>query len=184
MRSTGVMIFLTGTVLFVCSCGLFSPRLSEYPEPDQEIRDYFNFNTMLLLGGERFSKQNFEDFFDESFLYEVGLNSYSKTDLMNRLNLVLKNYDTLWVVWTEDPDRNEVLDQTKTNVLYRTYTVHVVTFPDSSLPEKTEVQYGGSSYFDITYDNLRGWQISRWVDLPLSDQVHSFFDPTFDINTP
>jgi hypothetical protein len=174
-----VIIILIG--LFVCSCGLFNSRPSEYPEPSIEVKDVYNFNRILLFDGKFFSKQNYETFFDDTLVYVDGLNFSVKPELMTHLKAVISSYDSIWVDWGIDSSQNENLDEKIINVIYRTYIVHVLPLPDTTLgiiPDSSKT-FSGKCYFSVAYDELQGWQILRWVDEPAGGLSYSFFDPQF-----
>jgi hypothetical protein len=169
-----------GNSLFICcailaainfSCGIFSPRGSETPEPKPTgILDPLNFKKIMTGTGEQFTKPQYEDYFADGEIYEdINSGPSSKDQLKSRLNYIQQQYPKIAVQWTANPGGIWKNNSSDTMVLSGLKYVIYYSGIFGNAPDDS-----GSSNFTLA-KNLE-WRIIFWKDMPASSQK-SFFSP-------
>jgi hypothetical protein len=155
-------------LLFLTSCGIFTPRDSETPEPGVMI-DPFNFASIMENTNESFTSLRYEDLFLESdtVYHDVNYGWSSKTELIQRLHQILMQYPLIQVQWTGGTWWKNNANDTMILSGLRYYI-----FTDGNT---AGAPYdSGSSNFTVIYN--MNWIVSSWTDVP-SGAGKSFFDP-------
>ena len=147
-------------------CGLFTPRTDfEPPISDQGgTVDHFNFVSLLEESGEKFSKLDWYELFDDDFRYinvRLASGSYGKTDLINHLSQQHEIYPDAKVDWV---NREGIIRNINTITLSNVdYTV-----------ECSNDTFTGTGSFRCVRDDNNIWRIMQWNDDPDENQ---FFSP-------
>jgi hypothetical protein len=170
----------TSDILFICcalsvitifSCGVFSPRASETPEPTGKL-DPLNFKKIMTGTGEQFTKPLYEDYFADGDIYEdINSGLSSKDRLIQWLHSIIaqQKYRNILVEWTNKPDGIYKNSSNDTMVLSGlTYAIYFSGTP-GTVPDDS-----GSS--NITLVKNLEWRIAFWKDMPVGNQK-SFFSP-------
>ncbi|MBD3391276.1 MAG: hypothetical protein GF418_04400 [Chitinivibrionales bacterium] len=191
-------ILLGAALLLWCACGIFTPREVEPPATDPGSRqelDPLDFADILRNSNskERFLELDYEDLLHEDLAY-VGLNeaeTFSKDDVLDRLNSIVVTYDDIEVDWhLEDttereptqPDRDELY-----TLQSRSYRVRADGIKETTIDDETgeidtvyNVDYSGEASFILSYDEAtEAWTIYYWRDIPAGTAQRSFFHPNF-----
>ena len=155
-------------LMVVCSglagCGLFTPR-NDFEDPAVEgtgTTDYFNFAALIASSGEKFSKLDWYELFDDQFRYvnaHLADVDYDKNEFINHLQQQQKLFSDAAVTWSNTGDFLRTQD---------TITLSDVSYTIQS----GSTTFSGISRFTIIRsDNI--WHIAFWVDEPETDPFFS-----------
>ncbi|MBN1982800.1 MAG: hypothetical protein JW795_14800 [Chitinivibrionales bacterium] len=175
-----IAVFLTAT-----GCGLFRVGEAEYPVIKTDLTDLLSFKKILQENPEKFSFQDYDELFDNGFLY-VNIVSpgdeWGKHDFLNRIASIQKiatdDKTSLTVSWSRLETSGEPpLQQDGVNTLKtRKYTITIKSKDGSTI----KAVYSGEAIFDVVMNSERKWCISQWRDKNSSPQTDkSFFHPDF-----
>ncbi|MBN2188994.1 MAG: hypothetical protein JW699_06040 [Chitinispirillaceae bacterium] len=172
MRQRGIykwrIAFAAALLQLLVSCGIFTPRDSEAPEPGVMI-DPFNFAAILENTNENFTSLRYEDLFMESdtVYLDVNYGRSSTTALLQRLHQILIQYPRIQVQWTT----GTVWKNSGNDTMVLSGLKYYI-FSDSTTGGPPG-DSGSSNFTAVIYN--RNWVVSLWTDIP-SRAGRSFFD--------
>ena len=159
------LMFSLFIAMGLAGCGLFTPR-TDFEDPASEggTVDHFRFASLLEGSGEKFSKLDWYELFDDHFKYinvRLANVEYDKTALISHLFQQHEIYPQAVVKWSNTDGFLRNIDTiTLSNA---GYTV-----------ESGDDIFSGTSSFTIIRDAVNIWHIVSWTDEPATDP---FFSP-------
>jgi len=166
-RVSGRRLAFAAAFLSMASCGIFNPRDSETPEPEEGWVDRLNFAAIMENTNENFTSLRYEDLFMESdtVYRDVNYGWSSTTALIQALHQILIQYPQIKVQWTTGTVWKNSGNDTMilSGLRYYIFIDSTAATPDDS----------GSSHFTVIHS--MNWIISSWTDVP-SGAGRSFFD--------
>ncbi|MCU0608258.1 MAG: hypothetical protein MUF22_00635 [Chitinispirillaceae bacterium] len=162
--------FYTGMLMvFLLSCGIFSPRDSEMPQPTDDGRlDPLSFHEIMDNTPYQYPGIPYEDLFTDDIVYvDMKSEKYNKTRLVQRIQQIQLNR-SLRVTWQRT---NDPLKRGNDTLLFSglRYNVRLSGILDSP-PDDS-----GSS--DMTMVRISSnWRICQWRDVPDGAGI-SYFSP-------
>lgn len=160
-------------IVFVCSCGIFTPRSVE-PPVIIVIKDPFNFASLTWGANRKFAKLSFADLFDDSLMYyDQSGNQFSRTDFVNHLNTTVLGQMTIEkAAWTLDSTLTDIVYSDEHYLLRRIYRI------DALDPGQHSIVFSGQAWLDVQYNNVKNtWTINKWYDKYLG---YSLFNPYYN----
>ena len=158
--SGGIMRWLV-FFLAVCSvffgCGLFTPRTDfEDPAPEETgASDYLNFAVLIESSGEKFSKLDWYELFDDQFKYvnaHLADVDYDKNEFINHLQQQQKLFPDAAVTWNNTDD------------ILRTQDTIMLSDVGYTIRSGNSTFTGISRFTIVRSSNI--WHIAFWVDEP------------------
>jgi hypothetical protein len=142
---------------------MFSPRTVENPLVNSSsINDPFRLSTILEYTGEQFSKTDYEDIFDSSFVYiDVNNIQYTRNQEIQALTVLNScKCDSINTVW----DTCGIAPGDNSYTLCRSFTV---TFFSASGPTVDS----GKAQFKVVRSAENTWTILSWTEEGLQRSI-------------
>jgi len=148
---------------FLSTCGMFSPRTVENPLVNSSsINDPFRLSTILEYTGEQFSKTDYEDIFDSSFVYiDVNNIQYTRDQEIQALTVLGScKCDSINTVW----DTCGIAPGDNSYTLCRSFTVTFFSASGATVDS-------GKAQFKVVRSAENTWTILSWTEEGLQRSI-------------